>query len=147
MNISIKNDDELKDIINNCKKNNEKKFSMVFFEMEHYDIVEKLKLDILNDFINVKENENVDWDNESFRDLMFDFTSAYVRIGDTIERFIDSYIDNESRDIKVRKNIYSEYLLQIIPIVYKNNSWGQTGLTYKQVLKHALDLNRIIEEL
>lgn len=147
MNLLIKSDDELKDIINNYKKNNEEKFNMVFSEMEYSDIIKKLELDIVDDFISVKEKGDSDWDNDSYWDLVFDFSSAYIEIGDTIERLIDSYIDNEARDMKVRKKIYSEYLLQIIPFAYKNSSWGQTALTYKHTLKHALELNKIIQEL
>ena len=147
MNLSIKSNKELKDIINNYKKNNEKKFNMIFFEMDYYDIVRKLEIDIAEDFVNIKKEENPDWDDDSFWDLTFDFTEAYVKIGDAIERLIDSYVDAELRDIKARKGIYSEYLLQIIPFAYKRCSWGQTALTYKHTLKHALELNRIIQKL
>ena len=147
MNLSIKSDDELKDIISNYKKNNEEKFNMVFSEMDYYDIMKKLILDIVDDFISIKKSGDSDWDYDSYWDLVFDFSHAYIEIGDTIERLLGSYIDNETRDMKIRKRIYSEYLIQIIPFAYKNNSSGQTALTYKHTLKHALELNKIIQEL
>lgn len=147
MSLSIRDEDELLMIINKYKKNNKNKFDMVFSGMENSEILDKLNLDIYKDFHSIVCKKYPEWDNDMFSDLTFSFIHAYVEIGDIIEKLMDSYIDNHTRDMNMRKELYFEYLLQIIPFAYMRYGRKQSALDYRHVLKYTLALAKIIEEL